>query len=516
MKKPIITIIVIALIALGGFWAYRAFLAPTGASEQPVGQVITVQRGTIEATVNATGIIQPEKQLALTFKSAGRIADVGVAKGQQVRAGETLARLETDELALQIEQAQIALQIAEQRARLTRGEPKAADIAAAEAALKAARENLARLQQGPTEGQLAAAEASLQAAQARYDKVVAGASADDLRRAQLAIDQAKNSLWGAQNARDSAGLSAQMGGPRAQYDQAQAQVLNAEIAVKLAELSYKALQEGAGEAEVLAAQASLEQARDALETLKSAPRASDLAAAESQVAQAEASLARLRQGASAEEIAIADAQVAQARLSLRQAELMLQGATLVAPFDGLVAAVNAEKGALVSAATPIVSLVDLSRFRIEVNVDEIDVALVREGQAVQLTVDALSTLPIHGFVAHISPLPAAGTSLIAYVVEIDIEPVDGMRAGMSANADIRVERKDNVLLVPNRAIRIDRSDGSYHVEKWVNGQIIDAEVVPGMRNEVDSEIISGLQEGEELVIRSQSLREQVRSSFMGG
>lgn len=515
MRKTIVTIAVIALVILAGAWAYRAWLAPRGATQQTQGQVITVRRGTIEATVNASGVIQPEKQLALTFKSAGRIESISVAKGQQVRAGEILARLETDELSLQVEQARIALQIAEQRAKLASTTPAAADIAAAEAALKAARESLARLQQGPTEGQLAAAEASLQAAQARYDKVAAGASAEDLRRAKLAIDQAKNSLWGAQNARDSAGLSAQLGGPRSQYDQAQAQVLNAEIAVELAELSYKALQKSAGEAEILAAQASLEQAKDALETLRSSPRPSDIAAAESQVAQAEASLARLRKGASAEELAIADAQVAQARLSLQQAELMLKGAAIAAPFDGLVASVNAQEGALVSAATPAIALIDVSRFRIEVNVDEIDVALVQEGQSVQLTVDALPDAEINGFVAHVAPVATLETGLTAYVVEIDIAPVAGMRAGMSANADIKVQRKDDVLLVPNRAIRIDRSDGTYHVERWVNGQPVDAQVIPGMRDDTYSEIVSGLQEGEELIIRSQSLREQV-SSLMGG
>ncbi len=515
MKKSLITLIVIAAIGLGGYWAYRTWLAPQQTDGQTAGQIITVRRGTIEATVNASGFIQPQKQLPLTFKSAGRIESIAVAKGQQVHAGEVLAQLETDDLDLQIGQAKIALQIAEQRAQLARTTPDQADIASAEAALKAAQQNLARLREGPTEGQLAAAEASLQAAQAAYDKIVAGASKDDLRRAELAIDQAKNSLWGAQNARDSAGLAVQLGASRAQYDQAQAQVLNAEIAVTLAEMNYKALQEGAGEAEILRARASLEQAKDALETLQSSPRPSDLAAAESQVAQAEASLARLRKGASAEELAIADAQVDQARLSLQQAELMLEGTTIVAPFDGVVAAVNVQEGALVSAATPVITLVDISRFRIEVQVDEIDIALVDEGQEVVLTVDALTDAEITGSVAYVAPMATMETGIIAYAVEIQVDPVEGMRAGMSANADIKVQRKDNVLLVPNRAIRIDRNDGSYHVEKWIDGQPVDAEIVPGMRDDAYSEIISGLQEGDELIIRSQSLSEQV-TSFMGG
>jgi len=622
MKRTLIILAVISVLSLVGYQAYRVWASRRGTETlEAKWQVINVGRGTIEATVNATGVIQAKRQMVLTFKTGGRIEEIAVEKGQTVRQGDILARLETDDIELQVRQAKVALEIAERRAALTkRGAdpediaaseaalkaarenlarmkkgpdesqlaaaeaalkaaqenlarlkegPSETQLAAAEAALKAARENLARLEEGPSKTQLAAAEASLKAAESSYEKVVTGPTADDLRRAKLAVDQAKNSLWGAQTSRDSLGFSVKMGSPRSQLDQAEAQVLNAEIAVELAEMNYRDLQEGAGKAEVQAALASLEKARDAYQSLKETPRSADLAAAESQVAQAEASLdqlksspsdaeiaaaesqvaqaeasldqlksgasaaevsaaeaqiaqaeatlAKLRAGASEEEIAIAEAQVEQARLSLEQAELLLSGGTITAPFDGVITSVSAEEGALVTAATPMMSLVDISGFRIEVNVDEVDIALVEEGQPAVLTLDALPGTELSGHVANIAPVSSLDGGIVVYTVEIEVDSTEaGLRAGMSANAEITTKHKENALLVPNRAIRVNHEDGTYHVEKMAGGEIVDVEIVPGMRNESVSEITQGLKEGDELIIRTQSFQERVRKAFEGG
>jgi HlyD family secretion protein len=374
---------------------------------------------------------------------------------------------------------------------------------------------LARIKQGPSERQLAAAQASLSAAEANYAKLLSGPTEEALNRARLAIDQAKNSLWGAQNSRDSLGLAIQFGGSRSQYDQAQAQVLNAEIAVQLAEMSYRELQKGSDQGQLDAARAQLEQAKESYQALKESPRLSDLALAESQLAQAEASLSRARNGASSEEIRIAEGQVKQAQASLEQAQLLLDGAAIRAPFDGIIGVVNGEEGALVSVAAPFISLVNVSAFRIEVNVDEVDIVAIREGQPMLLILDALPEQKIRGRVNAISPLPTTDAGIVSYAVAIEIEPTDApLRVGMSATAEITTQSKEDALLIPNRAIRIDRENGVFHVEKLVNGQPVDVEVTLGVRNEFDSEIVKGLEQGDQVIIRSRSLREQLSSSFM--
>ena len=515
MKRALITLAIIVAVVVAGVQGYRVWASQQVDEEAPVrGQIVTVSRGTIEASVSATGIIQPNRQARLTFKGAGRIESIHIEKGQQVGQGDLLAELETQDTLLQIEQAKIALQIAEERLKLTKTGPKSEDLAAAEAALLAARENLARAQKGPSAGQLASAQASLVAAEERHAKLLAGPTETDLRRARLAIDQAKNSLWGAQNARDSAGFSVQLGGPRAQLDQAEAQVLNAEIGVTLAELSYQDLLKGASEADLAATLAQVEQARDAYESLLEMPRASDIAAARSQVAQAESTLAKLRAGISGEELAIAEAQVDQARVSLKQAEMLLDNSKLVAPFAGVVTSLNLKEGDLVGGATPVVSLADISDFLIEVNVDEIDVIMVQVGQPVLLTLDAIPDQDIRGHVASVANVASDAGGIVSYAVEIDVDAGDAMiRAGMSANAEITTEHKEGVLLIPNRAIRVDRNSGTYHVEKWLNGQAMDLQIVPGMRNDTYSEVVEGLAEGTELIIRNQSLTDRVGGAF---
>lgn len=241
MKRFVMIAVILVLVAAGVYYGFERWRGTGSAAAEPQGQIVSVERGHIEATVSATGLIQPKRQIRLSFKSGGRIATLAVEQGQRVAAGDLLAALETAELELQVRQAEIALQIAEERLAIAERGATPEDLAAAEANLKSAQENLARIKRGPTPEQLAAAEASLRAAEESYAKLQAGPTAEALRRAKLAIDQAKNTLWGAQNARDSLGAQAQFGGSRAQYDQAQANVLNAEIAVELAEMSYQEL-----------------------------------------------------------------------------------------------------------------------------------------------------------------------------------------------------------------------------------------------------------------------------------
>jgi HlyD family secretion protein len=514
MKKTIGIIVLVVLVVLGGIWIYQREFNASAESAEPQGRIVTVRRGTIEATVNATGVIQPERQAVLTFKNAGRLEALYVEAGESVIENQILAQLETEDLRLQVRQAEIALRIAEHQAHLTQSEPTEEDLATAKANLEAARENLSRLSKGATESQLAAAKASLESAQAQYDRLVEGPSEDEIRRAKLAIDQAKNSLWGAQNARDSAGYSVKMGGPRAQLDQAEAQVLNAEIAVELAEMSYQDLLEGASASEILAAEAQLEQARETYEGLLDMPRESEIASAEAQIRQAEATLAKLRRGASEEEMAIAQEQVEQAQVSLEQAQLLLEGSELRALFDGVITTVNVEEGTLVSAATPAMSLMDLSGFRIEVSVDEIDVPLIEEGQLVRLTLDSLPDTAFTGRVSRIAEAASTDTGITAYPVEIEIGSTDvPLKVGMTATAEIMTQRKEGVLLVPNRAIRIDRTDRTYHVQKWADGEIVDTQIVPGMRNETVSEVVSGLEEGTDLIIRDQSFTDRFSENF---
>ena len=193
----------------------------------------------------------------------------------------------------------------------------------------------------------------------------------------------------------------------------------------------------------------------------------------------------------------------QSQQSVEQAQKQLDEATITAPFDGVVASVDADEGDSVSATMTIINLIDLTSMELEVEVDEIDIAEVKPGQRAIIEVDALPALQLEGEVASISLLSKEIGGLVLYEVTIGFDVPQGynLKIGMSAIADIIFEERSNVLLVPNRAITQD-SDGKQVVKVMVDEEIEERPVVTGISDGFDTEIVDGLNEGDMVVIET--------------
>ena len=457
MRRFLTIIVILAAVIGGSLYGYELF-AQGKEPEAPDFETVVVQRGSLFSSVSASGTIEPEAQVLLSFKSVGRVAEVLVQEGQAVRSGDLLARLETDELELALAQTETGLAISQaQLAKLQNTEPSPSDLAAAEAALASA--------------------------QTAYRELLKGASEDELQIAKGNVERARL-------ARDQA---------QAVYDQV-AHLPNVGMLPQSLQLQQATL-------EYELAQANYRLAiRGATETQK--------AAAQAQIAQAQASLDRLKEGLSAEDLTIAQAQVRQAEVAVAQARLALEGAILTSPADGVITAVNVKAGELASSARPAFALTDLSRFHIDVNVDEIDIGAVAVGQQASISLDALPDVELTGSVRTIAPTASLETGVISYRVRMDIDPTDAsLRTGMSATASIITARADNVLLVPNRLIQIDRQNDKAFVERVEGGFPVRVEIRTGMRNEQQSEVVAGLEEGDVLALRNVSSLEQLRQTF---
>ncbi|MCK5180924.1 MAG: efflux RND transporter periplasmic adaptor subunit, partial [Dehalococcoidia bacterium] len=146
-----------------------------------------------------------------------------------------------------------------------------------------------------------------------------------------------------------------------------------------------------------------------------------------------------------------------AELNLESAELNLEKAEIVAPFDGVVADISITEGKEISTATlatPAISLVDTSEIEMPGFIDEIDIAMVQPGQEANILLDALPDEEVKGEVAFISPVGTIRAGVVSYGTTITLEnPVAELRDGMSATAEVIIERRDDVLMIPNRAIR---------------------------------------------------------------
>ncbi len=245
------------------------------------------------------------------------------------------------------------------------------------------------------------------------------------------------------------------------------------------------------------AKATLDEAEYNLYTLKRR----HVSYEQQRIAKLQIEAAELQLAAAELQLEVTELQLETMEQAITEAQKQLDWATITAPFDGTIAGVNIDEGDTVLATEIIVHLIDLTSMELSAEVDEIDIAEVKPGQKAIIEVDALPAIQLEGEVISISPLAKEESGLVLYEVTIALAtPVDSrLRVGMSATADIVLDEQNNVLLVPNRAIKQD-SQGNPMVKVMVNEQIEERPVVTGISDGFETEIVVGLDEGEVVVI----------------
>jgi HlyD family secretion protein len=501
MARIIIAIVVLAAVLGGGYFLWQEQTA-----DQPTFEILreaAVSRGPIEATVNATGVIEPEALVSLTFGMAGTVQQINVTRGQMVNAGDLLATLGTEELLLAVRQAGDALRIQQLALEQRRNaQPSSATLAASQADIDAAQANLS-----VAEANLAAAEASLAQAQAQRARLVAGATNADIAAAQAEIAARTAEVYTVQQQYNTITEAEEVDAQLA--EQTRLRLAAAQQALTAAEARLTAVRSSARPADIQAADASIAAAQAQVLGAQGS-----IAVAQANIARAQAAYDRLLEGPTEEEIAILEAQVASAETNLAIAELRLTQSQIMTPISGVVANVRVNPGELVSPGSPAITIVNEGAFHINVNVDEIDIDLISLGQTVGVTLDALPNTPVAGMVAEIAPTSTAAGGVVTYLVTVNIDAPDlPLRAGMTANAAIVVERVEDVLVAPNWAIRLNRETGQAFVNVLqADGLVAETAVTTGLRNEQFSEVLSGLNEGDRVVVTS----ERQAFSLFGG
>jgi len=454
MRRAVIIAAILVAAGVVGYWFLQQGAVPTGAAPEDL-ETATVERGDIEATVDATGSVEPAAQVTLSFRTGGTLETVAVAEGDEVREGEILAEVNASELRLGVLQAQLALTSAEASQAKLAGGADADDIQAARANLASAEAALTRMREGPSGDETTVAKA-------------------DLRRAEIALQEAQERY----------DQYAWVGGIGA---------LPQSVALQQATITY-------------------EQALAAYNITMQGPTASELRAGEAAVAQARGQLSSLLNGASEEDLTMAQVAVDQAQASLELAQLQLEGATITAAFDGVVAFVGAEANEQVAPGSPMIVLIDPSGFHVEVSVDEIDVGQVELEQEARITLDAYPDEELQGHVEYISPVATEDLGAVSYRVRVCFDPTEvPLRSGMTANITVVTDRREGVLLMPSRAISVDRDAGVFYVERLVDdGEIERVEVEIGIQDATYTEVLRGLEEGDQLVIGGVTIRDRLR------
>jgi HlyD family secretion protein len=405
-------------------------------------QTAAVENGSLIATIGATGSVHSNQTAVLTWQTTGTISVVNVQPGDQVKPGEALAALSQTSL------------------------PQSVILARSD--LVTAQRNLDNLRDSAT--QRAQAQLDLVNAQKNYDSAKAtldgltaknhGGTAPDIQNAQAQVVIAQQNLLAAQTYYD---YAKNLGENDPNYARAYTNLYSAQQSLKTAQNSLNYFLLVPSGRDVAEAQAKF-----------------DLAKA--QLADAQRTWDRQQNGPDPSDIT-----AAQAKVDAVQATLNL--AQISAPFSGMVTEISAMVGDQVSPGVTAFRVDDLSHMQVDVQVSEVDINSIQVGQPVILTFDAISGKTYNGQVIEVAQAGDSVQGAVNFTVTVELtDPDTKVKSGMTAAVTITVKQLNDVLLVPNRAVRLVNNQRVVYVLR--DGQPQEVQVNLGASSDTMSEVVS--------------------------
>ena len=402
-KKLMIGGGLMAAVVLAGFYFWGSD------SSTPQYMSARVERGNLRNTVTATGALQAVTTVQVGSQASGTIAALYADFNSVVKKGQIVAQLDPSVAKAQVDQ---------QRANL---EQARASLANARAAVVNSRAGVSD------------AQARSLAARSTVQNNQAGVSGAEANVAVLKAQQDDAlSLLKQQESLLKAGVISQR-----EYEVAQ-------TAYRTAEARYNQ------------AVAQLNQAKLTEQSAASAGIAQSGAAVEQSQAQVQQSQAQVQQAA---------AQVQQAQAALSLAEVNLSHTTITSPIDGVVVSRDVNVGQTVAASLSAPTLFtianDLTQMQVIANIDQADIGLVEQAKSVKFSVDAFPGREFDGKIAEMRLNPVNVQNVVTYNVVINVDnPEQKLKPGMTANLTITIDERNNVLKVPNSALRFTPQDAN--------------------------------------------------------
>jgi HlyD family secretion protein len=450
MKRIITIVLILAALGAVAYIGIRLIGQRQQESQLSNLQTTTANRGGLTATIGATGTVHAKQTALLTWQTTGTVDAYTIQEGNWVEAGQILVSLDPDSLPQSIILA---------RADLINAQNALDDLLNNQSVAAQALQALLNAQQ------------VVYIAERAMDRFEGDAYKDDLDDARQDVIDRQDDLAEAQDNFEPYQDWDPTNTTRQRYEQELIDAQNAydEAVRKVALLE---LDQQLAQANLDAANAALDAAQREYDRLRNGPNPDDVTVLESRIA------------------------AAQATLDLAQ---------LAAPFAGTVTLINNLPGDLVTPGMTALRLDDLSQMEVDVQVTEIDINRVRDGQSVNLTFDAILDRQYSGVVTQVSQVGNIVQGVVQYTVTVELTDADEMvRPGMTAAVNIIVEQLEDVLLVPNRAVRL--LDGNRVVYILENGQLNPVRIRLGATSDTYSEVLDGeLQVGDQIVLNPPQL-----------
>jgi len=551
-RNIILNLLLICVLATVGFFGYRA-LYPTVAPEVLRTSPVTI--GDVVTTVSASGSVQSTSDIGLTFKTIGIVQKVNVKVGDKVSAGKLLAYIDDSPAKLALLQAKSSLKSAELSVLQAQQSQESADLS-----VLTSQDALDNLLAGPTtetkDSQAQALYNSRLAVTVAEENVTKAVSdiAQNLYNSRLAVTVAEENVTKAVSdiaqqeiaaATNLAGYSRAIA--RAIEDNARSTAASAR-SLEDAQLAQTAgiLRDATTTAtlkSVLAtAKRNLDTAKynlavlestQALDATNTAKRNLDtakynLAVLESMQADANKPATTVAIASAKQSVASAKRSQQSAAISLKQSEITianaqatlinaqanLDGTKILAPVSGTIAAIATPAGVNAGSTTAgsggvagYIILTDLNSLQVKASVAEADVVTLQVGQSADFTFDALSSVRVSGTVISVAPVNNASTgagSVMSYTVlfSLDSNP-EGVKPGMTSQVSVVTAQSLGVLNIPSTAVTQIGRAFTVTLKPKADGEAgerVNVEV--GLQGDSRTEILSGLKEGDEVVLRS--------------
>jgi len=481
-KTLFIAIGAIVIISIIGFIIWKNNNIPS--------ELILVKRGTLVQDVSATGKVEFPTKIDLHFKNSGKLVSINTGTGKKVIAGQVLAKQDTAELDAQVSEMKAGIELQ----------------------------------------------------QAKLDQLLGGASDEEVSLSEIILEQTKNTQETLiNNAYENLLNSTPEAVPEEEEDNYTAPTISGtyklgkegQIIIETYSSSggtsytLSGLTSGTGLANTITPQPlgnsglyiKFPSDPNALSTdwvveipnKKAADYLTNYNAYQATIAQAKsaidqrtAELALKKAPARSLDIAVYQAQVNQAKALLQKIQSQRDELIISAPSSGLITKINGDIGEIINPDKPVVSFVSENALQIKLNIIEDKIVNVKVGQEAEITFDAIENQKFSGKIVSIDPAETEVQGAVYYETTILFDKVDErIKSGMTANVLIKTAFVDNALFIPVSAIRI--KDNKKYVQILENKKIISRDVTTGIKNgEGMIEIMSGLEEGEQVMVSTQS------------
>ncbi len=454
-------LIIFGIILVGGLaYAGWRLLLPQQVSAAPITpayQTFTIRRGDLSLSVNGTGTVTANQTVDLNFPTEGTIGQLKVQVGQQVKQGDILATLaDVEKLQLAVENNLLAVQTAQQalddlqNSGQTTVAQALSDRAAAQAALADAQKNVRY------KGQPRCNKNTTETYYYQY-----------LYQSRI-YNQWSNYLADGNTGYSNTYILQKLRPMKTDMDRAY--------------INWKYC-EGYTDQEIADLQANL-------------------ATAKANAAQAEANYQTVLKdnGVDPIQVKIDQAALDSAKLQLTKSQNDLEGATIVAPMDGTVSAINSQVGQP-SGSGALISLVNLQDPQIQVNIDETDVQNFGVNCPAVVTFNSLPGQSFPGVVSQVSPalVTVQNVASAQGTITLNSQPKTALPLGLNANVEVTCQQANNALMVPTQAIHETAGQPAYVYILNAQGTPEKREVVVGLKTTAFDEVTSGVNVGDRVI-----------------